>query len=178
MVRTELGWLLSHPHHGWLICISRNWDCAILKNYNWVIFLQCSHDKNSMVKYCLSFVCSHNNVFITFVIAMLCMVLRCKIFVRVITRLTTNWGQNILMSGNRVFTGTAGFNALRPSDTIWRQIWVNIGSGNGLMPDSTKPLPEPMLTDHQWSPLTFILGQFNKGCLNHQSLTVIWKLHV
>ena len=30
------------------------------------------------------------------------------------------------------------------------EIWVNIGSGNGLLPNSTKPLPEPMLTDHQW----------------------------
>ena len=32
----------------------------------------------------------------------------------------------------------------------WRhmatEIWVNIGSGNGLSPDGTKPLPEPMLT--------------------------------
>ena len=29
---------------------------------------------------------------------------------------------------------------------------VNIGSGNGLLPDSTKPLPEPMLTNtnRQW----------------------------
>ena len=26
-------------------------------------------------------------------------------------------------------------------------IWVNIGSANGLLPDGTKPLPEPMLTD-------------------------------
>ena len=32
------------------------------------------------------------------------------------------------------------------------EIWVNIGSGNGLLPDDTKPLPEPVLTDHQWSP--------------------------
>ena len=32
------------------------------------------------------------------------------------------------------------------------EIRVNIGSGNGLLPDDTKPLPEPMLTDHQWSP--------------------------
>ena len=35
----------------------------------------------------------------------------------------------------------------------WRhvaaEIWVNIGSGNGLFPDSTKPLPEPMLTNYQ-----------------------------
>ena len=30
------------------------------------------------------------------------------------------------------------------------EIWVNIGSGNGLLPDGTKPLPEPMLTDHKW----------------------------
>ena len=26
---------------------------------------------------------------------------------------------------------------------------VNIGSGKGLLPDVTKPLPEPMLTNHQ-----------------------------
>ena len=39
------------------------------------------------------------------------------------------------------------------------QICVNIGSGNGLVPDGTKLLPEPVLTDHQWSPATFILGQ-------------------
>ena len=28
------------------------------------------------------------------------------------------------------------------------QIWVNIGSDNGLLPDGTKPLPEPMLIYH------------------------------
>ena len=27
-------------------------------------------------------------------------------------------------------------------------IWVNIGSGNGLLPHGTKPLPEPMLNSH------------------------------
>ena len=41
------------------------------------------------------------------------------------------------------------------------EIWVNIGSGNGLLPDGTKPLHEPMLTDQQWSPVTFILRQFH-----------------
>ena len=30
------------------------------------------------------------------------------------------------------------------------EIWVNIGSGNGLLPDGTKPLPEQMLTYHQY----------------------------
>ena len=33
---------------------------------------------------------------------------------------------------------------LWPNNAIsWKQIWVNIGSGNGLLPDGTKPLPEP-----------------------------------
>ena len=38
------------------------------------------------------------------------------------------------------------------------EIWVNI-----------RPLPEPMLINHQWSPVTFILGQFHKACstVNH-----------
>ena len=35
------------------------------------------------------------------------------------------------------------------------EIWVNIGSANGLLPDGTKPLPDPMLTYRHWghSPL-------------------------
>ena len=53
------------------------------------------------------------------------------------------------------------------------EIWVNIGSGNGLLPAGTKPLPEPMLTGHQWSPMTFILGQFHKRCLK-PSITKIY----
>ena len=39
-------------------------------------------------------------------------------------------------------------NTLWPSHAIWLQIGVNIGSGNGLLPDGTKPLPEPMLVHH------------------------------
>ena len=49
------------------------------------------------------------------------------------------------------------------------EIWVNIGSDNGLLPDGTKPLPEPLVTDHQWSPGTFILGQFHMRCLKFHS---------
>ena len=37
-----------------------------------------------------------------------------------------------------------------------REIWVDIGSGNGLLPDGTKPLPEPMLTSHQQGLVAFI----------------------
>ena len=39
-------------------------------------------------------------------------------------------------------------------------MWVNIGSGNDLLPNGTKPLPEPMLTYHQWIPVTITSGQF------------------
>ena len=43
---------------------------------------------------------------------------------------------------------------IRVSDLVfWLTLWLNfenlIGSSNGLLPDSTKPLPEPMLTSHQ-----------------------------
>ena len=34
------------------------------------------------------------------------------------------------------------------------QIWVNIGSDDGLLPDGHKPLPEPKLTIHQQGPTT------------------------
>ena len=40
------------------------------------------------------------------------------------------------------------------------EIWVNIGSGNGLLPDGTKPLPEPMLTYHRWGPLALNQASF------------------
>ena len=50
-------------------------------------------------------------------------------------------------------------NALWPNDAIWRQ-----RSGSTLVPSGNKPLLEPMLIDHQWSPVTFILGQFHNRC--------------
>ena len=34
-------------------------------------------------------------------------------------------------------------------------IYVNIGSGNGLLPDGIKPLPEPLLTNDQRGVVTF-----------------------
>ena len=33
---------------------------------------------------------------------------------------------------------------------------------------------ESMLTDHKWSPMTFILGQFHKRCLSQPSITKIY----
>ena len=50
----------------------------------------------------------------------------------------------------KVYCQRNAINSLGPSDIYMAtEIWVNIGSGNGLVPDGTKPLPEPMLTYHQ-----------------------------
>ena len=54
------------------------------------------------------------------------------------------------------------------------KIFVNTGPGNGLLPDGTKPLAEPMSTDNQLGPVTFISGQFHKKYLNHQSQKWVW----
>ena len=39
-------------------------------------------------------------------------------------------------------------------------ILVNIGSGNGLVPNGTKPLPEPMLACHEYGSVTFNWDKF------------------
>ena len=51
----------------------------------------------------------------------------------------------------------------------------NIGSGNGLLPVGTKPLPEPMLTYHHKGILTFIRGQFHNRDLTFKSLKLVWN---
>ena len=40
-------------------------------------------------------------------------------------------------------------------------IWANISLGNALLPDGTKPLPEPIQIN-QWGCVAFIGGQFHK----------------
>ena len=56
------------------------------------------------------------------------------------------------------------------------EILVNTGSGNGLLPDGTKPLPEPMLTYHQLGPVAFIWGYYHKKIWKYQSEKQDWKL--
>ena len=43
-------------------------------------------------------------------------------------------------------------------------------SGNGLLPEGTKPLPEPMLTYHQWGPVAFIRGYYHEKIWRYQSV--------
>ena len=40
-------------------------------------------------------------------------------------------------------------------------IWMNTGSGNGLLLGGTKPLPEPVFTNYQWGIVAFTWGQFH-----------------
>ena len=51
---------------------------------------------------------------------------------------------------------------------------VNTGSCKGLLSGS-KPLHEPLLTYHQWFPVTLTWEQFYKKYLNHQSLQLALK---
>ena len=51
-----------------------------------------------------------------------------------------------------------------PSNTIWLHR-INITSSICLLPDGTKPLPEQMLTYHQWGIVAFTWGPFHKYLL-------------
>ena len=50
---------------------------------------------------------------------------------------------------------------------------VNIGWGNGLVPDGTKQLPQPMLVDYDWSLVAFTWEQFYMKCSRTLSVTCI-----
>ena len=56
------------------------------------------------------------------------------------------------------------------------EILVNTGSSNGLLPDGTKPLPEPVLTYHHLGTVMFIWGQIRLRYHSYQSLKLAWKL--
>ena len=70
-------------------------------------------------------------------------------------------------------------NSLWPSDAIRRQ-----RSGSTLAQVMACCLTAPSHYLNQcwliiiWSQVTFIVGQFRKRCLNHQSLKSIWKVHI
>ena len=72
-------------------------------------------------------------------------------------------------------------NSLWPSDNIEdmvTKIHINTGSGNGLLLDSTKPLPEPMLTHNHRSPLGLHLkANFIGKSLRYIQQNFIWKSH-
>ena len=52
---------------------------------------------------------------------------------------------------------------------------ISIGSSNGLFPHDSKPLPEPMMTNHQCGPATFVWRQFHKRCISHNLLKLVGR---
>ena len=74
-----------------------------------------------------------------------------------VTHLWLQWE----MSGSMQLTHLATINSLGPSDAVWpHRTWSTTGSGNGLLPYSTKPLPGPMLTCQQWAYVVLSHEQF------------------
>ena len=53
-----------------------------------------------------------------------------------------------------------------------KQACVNIDSGNDLLPDGTKPLPGPVLANHQWGVVPFTWEWFHRKCPRY--LLMIW----
>ena len=51
------------------------------------------------------------------------------------------------------------------------KIWVNFGSGNGLLPGGTMPLHEPVSTYHQQDSVAFIEGYSHKKMKTQYSQT-------
>ena len=54
--------------------------------------------------------------------------------------------------------------------------WVNIGSGNGLLPDAPRHYRNQYWLIIVEVQLQSPWGQFHKRCLNHQLLTLDWKI--
>ena len=46
--------------------------------------------------------------------------------------------------------------------TLHGAIWVDIGSSNDVLPEGTKPLPEPMLTNDQYGSIALTKDQFHR----------------
>ena len=67
------------------------------------------------------------------------------------------------------------FNKSWPSDAIWRH-GSRSTMGNGMMPDGTKALREPAMTNHQWVLLVFTRDKFCRKCSRYLSLIWICNL--
>ena len=81
------------------------------------------------------------------------------------------------MDAFKVVTLTSFINSLWLTDAIWHwEILVYASYGSGLMHDGTKPLSEPMLTDHQWGlvvfTVTFFRRVFGNECVIYSSYSL------
>ena len=84
--------------------------------------------------------------------------------------------ESCIMKWRMFSTENKDFATLQTRDAMMTQNWVNIWSGNSLLPDSNKPLPKPMLTNHQKCLVAFRYDQFHRKCLRYLPLLWVWKL--
>ena len=61
---------------------------------------------------------------------------------------------------------------------VWLLYVIVLGSNNGLLSDGTKSLSEPMLTNHQRNPVSFIKVKFNSKYWRHLSILWVWILSI
>ena len=60
-----------------------------------------------------------------------------------------------------------------------KQIWVDIGSGDALLPDGTKPLPQPMLAYYQQGSVALPKTYFTERVQRYQfENEKCWKIHL
>ena len=81
-----------------------------------------------------------------------------------------------LTPSNKAYLIEGIVNSLCPSNTVWGQIWTNIGSGNGLLPDRTQPLYKPMLTYYEMRPVVLTFKLYHQECPRNESVICVWKL--
>ena len=76
------------------------------------------------------------------------------IFTQIVQRVKSVSNDNVMFKWNvRDCQNNVSVNDIGYWHHMATEIWVNIGTGNGLLPDGTKPLPEPILTFHNLSPV-------------------------
>ena len=129
------SYIVSH----YLLSIQQRWWCSwyISTRSDIIWFTFCSHDAKFQHAELFYF---QNSVLISgrvlFIIASISIIHLSWIYPK-------TW-QGYFVQNFKMVEQRRTFNPLRPSDA-----WISIVSCNGLLPDGTKPLPEPMLTYHQ-----------------------------
>ena len=103
----------------------------------------------------------------------------CGIHLRTISQVLMNFIHNICLEITlfKLLLNLPGANELTHCGLV-TPYGVNIGSSNGLLPDCTKPLPEPMLTYDHWCPVAITWRQYCNRYLSHQLITLDFRVGV
>ena len=116
----------------------------------------------------------YTNKIIVLITMMVCLFFNCLITFDILCQ----WPTQCQTAVPLTHCGPVTPNSIPESD--WHQL-INTGSGNGLVPDSTKSLPKPksLLKPNVLS-ITLLLTNFSKMSQNKSVLwqNIIWKCHL